>query len=212
MRHAPIYDWGEARARYDEGWSDGRIAKHLGCHQTTVIKWRRRSDLPPKISQSSPISEAERRLCRKMLRAGDSRKQIANLIGTSINTVGKERRKLGADPRLRRSGQNVSNAQVHVARNVESIMAELTRACRYISDPAIRDDVIGEMALDMLEDRLKPSEIKSKVRIYAGREFRKWASPFGPRSLDEEIGEDGLTLGMLIPCPQSISKLAELGQ
>jgi transposase len=45
---APDYDWVEALALYEKGFSDRAIAKELGCAPQTVNSWRRRENLPNK--------------------------------------------------------------------------------------------------------------------------------------------------------------------
>ena len=58
----------------------------------------------------------------------------------------------------------------------------------------IRDDVIGAMALAVVEGKLRPADIRQRVREYVTAQFRQF-SKYGPVSLDARLSEDGnLTL------------------
>jgi hypothetical protein len=53
----------------------------------------------------------------------------------------------------------------------------------------IRDDVIGAMALEIVEGRLRPADIRRRVREYVTAQYRQF-SKFGPMSLDARLSED----------------------
>lgn len=42
----PRFDWDKGRELYDQGMSDGQVAKILGCNKNSVQKWRERNHLP----------------------------------------------------------------------------------------------------------------------------------------------------------------------
>jgi hypothetical protein len=66
--------------------------------------------------------------------------------------------------------------------------------------PQIRDDVIGAMALEVVEGKLKTADICKRVREFITAQYRQF-SRFGPRSLDARLFEDGtMTLGDTITC------------
>jgi hypothetical protein len=56
----------------------------------------------------------------------------------------------------------------------------------------IRDDVIGVMALELVEGKLRPADIRRRVREYVTAQYRQF-SKFGPLSLDARLYEDGAT-------------------
>ena len=72
----------------------------------------------------------------------------------------------------------------------------LIRAAVPGSLPAqIRDDVIGSMAPELVEGKLRPSDIRRRVREYVTAQYRQF-SKFGPPSLDTRLFDDGTaTLG-----------------
>ena len=54
----------------------------------------------------------------------------------------------------------------------------------------VRDDVIGKMALEIVEGKLRPADIRRRVREYVTAQYRQF-SKFGPVSLDARLFEDG---------------------
>jgi hypothetical protein len=54
----------------------------------------------------------------------------------------------------------------------------------------IRDDVIGAMALEIVEGKLRPADIRRRVREYVSAQFRQF-SKYGRVSLDARLFEDG---------------------
>jgi hypothetical protein len=54
----------------------------------------------------------------------------------------------------------------------------------------IRDDVIGAMALAVVEGKLRPSDIRRRVREFVAAQFRQF-SKYGPASLDARLSDDG---------------------
>jgi hypothetical protein len=54
----------------------------------------------------------------------------------------------------------------------------------------IRDDVIGAMALEIVEGKLRPTDIRRRVREYITSQYRQF-SKFGHVSLDARLYDDG---------------------
>ena len=54
----------------------------------------------------------------------------------------------------------------------------------------IRDDVIGAMALEIVEGKLRPTDIRRRVREYITARYRQF-SKFGHVSLDARLYDDG---------------------
>jgi hypothetical protein len=69
----------------------------------------------------------------------------------------------------------------------------LIRAAVPGSLPAqIRDDVIGAMGLELVEGKLRPADIRKRVREFVTAQYRQF-SKFGPLSLDARLYDDGTT-------------------
>ncbi|QCB42349.1 hypothetical protein E5673_08985 [Sphingomonas sp. PAMC26645] len=61
---------------------------------------------------------------------------------------------------------------------------------------SVRDEVVSELSLAVLQGDLTLDQIRAHAKKYVGRAFQSWASGFGPKSLDEALGDDGSrTLG-----------------
>jgi hypothetical protein len=54
----------------------------------------------------------------------------------------------------------------------------------------IRDDVIGAMALEIVEGKLRTANIRRRVGGYVTAQYRQF-SKFGPVSLDARLSDDG---------------------
>jgi hypothetical protein len=54
----------------------------------------------------------------------------------------------------------------------------------------IRDDVIGKMALEIVEGKLRPADIGRRVREYVTAQFREFSN-FGRVSLDARLYDNG---------------------
>jgi len=85
-------------------------------------------------------------------------------------------------------------AQIHRAPSIADHGVDiflLIRSAVPTALPAqIRDDVIGAMALDVVEGKLRPTDIRRRVREYVTLQFRQF-SKYGPASLDARLSEDG---------------------
>jgi hypothetical protein len=85
-------------------------------------------------------------------------------------------------------------AQVHRAPSIADHGVDiflLIRSAVPTTLPAqIRDDVIGVMALEVVEGKLRPTDIQRRVREYVALQFRQF-SKYGPASLDARLSEDG---------------------
>jgi hypothetical protein len=81
-------------------------------------------------------------------------------------------------------------AQVHRAPSIADHGVDiflLIRSAVPTTLPAqIRDDVIGVMALEVVEGKLRPTDIQRRVREYVALQFRQF-SKYGPASLDAPV-------------------------
>jgi DNA-binding CsgD family transcriptional regulator len=58
-------------------------------------------------------------------------------------------------------------------------------------DRSVREEVVSELCLAVMQGDLTLESIKDHCDRFIGRAFSQWASAFGPRSLNETVGEDG---------------------
>jgi transposase len=201
----------EALKLYQNGMSDGEIAKHLCVTQSGVTRWRQRQGLPPNFAQQTRLDADKRRLARKLLREGMSAGQVAATIGCCYMTIQHIRRDIKQDPRLRGHGQTLRGVRHRTKRDAVAVLAELKAATRHVTDATIRDDVMGDMFLAMMEGKLSRDQIKTEARRYTGRAIDQWQSKWAPASIDEALTEDGLRLIDLIACPSAQAWLDSVG-
>lgn len=203
----------EALKLYNQGMSDGDIARHFGVTQSGATYWRQRQGLKPNVPATTlpQLSDEKRRKARKLLREGLTLEQVAREVGCGKRTVGKIRSKMKADDRLRKSGKILTGTRNTARKDAAAILDELKAATRRITDMSIRDDTMGEMFLAIMEGRLKRNQIKAEARRYSGKQVGLWQSPWAPISIDEELEEDGLRLIDLIACPSAQAWLDSVG-
>ncbi len=203
----------EARQLHAQGISDGDIARHFGVTQSGATRWRHKQGLPPNAPPKAlpQLPDEKTRRARKLLREGMTLEQVARDVGCSRRTVVKIRAKIKNDTRLHTSGKSLSSVRNAARRDAVAILAELKTATRHVTDAAIRDDVMGDMFLAMMEGRLERQQIKNEARRYSGRAIDQWQSRWAPASIDEALTEDGLRLVDLIPCPDAAAWLESVG-
>jgi hypothetical protein len=80
-----------------------------------------------------------------------------------------------------------------------------------MTDPTLRDDVISEMFLALLEGRLSRDQIGTEAKTYTGRAIGQWQSKWAPVSLDEDLTGEGFRLVDVIPCPRADDWLQAMG-
>lgn len=203
----------EARALLERGLTDTAIAKHFGVTQSGVTRWRNRNGLQPNRPHpgSGRLSAEQQRKARKLLREGATKEQVSREVGIAKDTVMRLRKQIAGDDRLWAHGRTLSGKRDALRRAGAALLQEVSDAARYVPDPVLRDDVIGDMVLAMFEGRLARERIRAEVRTYSGRAYRRWQSRWGPASLDEELGDGGFSLGDFLPCPQAAAWLESVG-
>jgi hypothetical protein len=78
--------------------------------------------------------------------------------------------------------------------------------------PDLIDDAVSDIWLALAEGRLSPDQISGQARRFRNRVIGDYASKFGPRSLDEEIGNgDGFRMLDLLKDHSSSDWLEEMG-
>jgi hypothetical protein len=94
----------------------------------------------------------------------------------------------------------------------EALMRRVRRAVGRALPLDILDDVVGDMFAALLDGSLPLGEIEGQCRKFGNRVLGQFASKFGPRSLDEELGEgEGFRLIDSIQDDRSSSWLEEMG-
>lgn len=146
-----------------------------------------------------------------MFREGATVGQVARAIGCSENTARKIRGQIKGDARLRGHGITLQGARNTARRDVAMILADMKAATRHVTDATIRDDVMGEMFLAIMEGRLERDRIKSEARRYTSRAIDQWQSRWAPASIDEDMTGEGFRLVDLIPCPSAAAWLESVG-
>jgi hypothetical protein len=148
---------------------------------------------------------------RKVVEALNEGKTIANVTASGPSYILSHRALLlfrQKHPKFERLVLRLStaNAKVHhaeaAARRTQVLRAPaidahgadifmLIRSAVPANPPAqIRDDVIGAMALEIVEGKLRPTDIRRCVREYVAVQYRQF-SKFGRVSLDARLFEDG---------------------
>ena len=196
-----------------EGKSDGDIARHFGVTQSGATRWRQRRGILPNVAPTTQprLSAEARRRARKLLREGATLEQVASTVGCCKRTAIKLRAAITGDDRLRKHGHSLQGERNEARRDAGQILAELKAATRHVADNALRDDVVGDMFLAMMEGRLSRDRIKIEARRYSGRAIDQWQSRWAPASIDEDLTGEGFRLVDLIACPSAAAWLESVG-
>jgi hypothetical protein len=191
---------------YNAGLSDTEIARELGLKQNTITAWRKSRRLAPHERRGfTPAQGAARMLLYQL---GWSDHHIAREQRVGRRSVGNWRaiRKLPANFRV---GVNERNQP---RPSVQSIAVRIRKAVGRSLSPDIIEDTVSDMMVAVLDGELPLRDIESKARRYGNRVLDRFASKFGPRSLDQELGsEEGFTLMDTLVDQSSSSWLEEMG-
>jgi len=120
-----------------------------------------------------------------------------------LPAIGKSRRKHVVKPK--QLGQAISPMSnplyAHIVASIGRGMA-----------PDLVDDAVSDMWLALAEGRLSPSQISAEAGKFRNRVIGSYASKFGPRSLDEDIGDgDGFRMLDLLKDHSSSDWLERMG-
>jgi transposase-like protein len=169
----------EALAMHLSGVSDCEIARHFDVNQSHVTRWRQ--SLGRKANeQPAVLSKEKRRKARTMLREGATKRQVAKALECHPRTVQHLRRELDGEPGLRQIGATERAIRRPLVNDAAAIMDELRRATRRMADQTLRDDVISEMFLAMMEGRLSRDRIAAEAKTYCSRAIGLWQSSGAP--------------------------------
>jgi hypothetical protein len=93
-----------------------------------------------------------------------------------------------------------------------SVVRRIRKAVGRALAPDVIEDIVADMMVAVLEGSLPLAEIEAEARRYGNRVLERFASKFGPRSLDQEIGDgEGFTLLDTLVDDSSSSWLEEMG-
>jgi hypothetical protein len=94
----------------------------------------------------------------------------------------------------------------------DPLYARIAAAVPRSIDPAIRDDIIGDAYIAILDGRAKVGQLTEVVKRARSKVFAAFANSFGPRSLDQVVaGTDDFTLMDTLRDESSSSWLEEMG-
>ncbi|MEG3178167.1 hypothetical protein U1872_18145 [Sphingomonas sp. RB3P16] len=142
---------------------------------------------------------------RNRLLAGEAVRLVAEHFGLPKMSVGGFLRSLNSDDRrvredtflvatARRRAAKLANAISNPqATNptADPLYAEIAKSVSRRIDPALRDDMISQAYLEVLEGRLDPQHLREGMRKVRGRVFSAFANPWGNMSIDAPTREDG---------------------
>ncbi len=122
-----------------------------------------------------------------------------------LPAIGKSWRKHMARPKAKPLGQPISPMSnplyAHIVASIGRGMA-----------PDLVDDAVSDIWLALAEGRLSPQRISAEAGKFRNRVIKSYASKFGPRSLDEDIGDgDGFRMLDLLKDHSSSGWLEKMG-
>jgi len=185
-----------AKELYALGETDGAIGRALHVGQDSVTRWRQRNNLPPNARgyARAKLDAAQRRQIRHLLKDGASRKQISDRLGVGKSSVSMVRKTVSDKGSMRQCGMTVLNQRRVAVKNADQLYKRIILAVGRKGDAANAGDAVNDIYLAVMEGHLRPDQIESAAPRYVSRVTRQFANSFGPRSLDEEIGEDGFSM------------------
>ena len=155
-----------------------------------------------------PFPEPQETLAVEALLRGEVVADIAKAASVSPDSIWRLRLSLTDDQRADRARA----VRARIARGPglqgEALMARIQASVSKRLDPVLRDDVVGELYLAVLEGRLEVEQLGAAVKSFVNRGLSEWQSAYGPRSLDQKLFSDGSrTLGDLIEDRTAICEL-----
>lgn len=197
------------RADYRRGLNDNQLAALWGIHPYSVLLWRQRQKLPTNCPETRHLSNEERAARMLLYSFGYSDARIAKEQSRCSSTISKWRKVLSLSPNRRR------DQSLHIGgrRKAESaLMDRIRRSLPPYMSPADRDDAASDLFLAVMSGAIPIAEIEGRAKKFGNKVIEQFASKFGPRSLDEELGdEDGFRMIDLIRDDRSSSWLEEMG-
>lgn len=179
----------ERLALYEQGLDDGQIAKALGVVKKTIFDWRQLHGLPTRNSvHFSPEQHAARTLLYQM-GYSDARIAREQRVGWRRIQAWRKRRDLPAHD------FNIGGRWSRSSLKGDTVLDRIKRAIGRALPRDVADDAVSDLYVAVLTGAVALDRIEAEARKFGNRVLNQFASKFGPRSLDEEIGDsDGFTL------------------
>lgn len=150
-------------------------------------------------SRARPLPAAKARSVTKALLRGEIAENIAKAIGIGIRRVWEVRRSLSAEQLDQRARAVRRRSDRTAADDTGRWMAMVQKAVPKRIDRAIRDDIVAELHLAVLEGRLEPGQISAAARSFVSAGLKEWDDFNAPKSLHQPVGGDpDNTVGDLI--------------
>jgi hypothetical protein len=192
---------------YEQGLTDREIAARVGIRPNTVVVWRRERGLAVNSSGRGPKAP----LCdaRKLLYdLGWSDGRIAKEQQVDKGSVRQWRHRRNLPANFSRRGKGPKCRQI----DMEQVRAGVVSAVGRRLPSHIAEDAASDLMLAVLEGHVPLDRIATEARRFGNRVLERYASKFGPRSLDEDLGdEDGRRMIDMIEDDRSSSWLEEMG-
>jgi DNA-binding CsgD family transcriptional regulator len=148
---------------------------------------------------------ARRQQIVELIMSGATYQEIGERIGMSGQSVRKsyERRLTDTQRRIRRRMQAVR--VLNCRRRKPAPQHDATPVRPALRDPLyaaidgklprglpadLRDEIVSDMYIFALERRMTAEQVCSRTRRFVNRAYSKWASKFGPLSLDQKLIDD----------------------
>lgn len=162
-----------------------------------------------------PFPKAKEALAIDALLRGDLVAEVAQAVGASASSVWRLRATLSDEHRAQRALAMRARLKIERGRQGELLMDRIKAVMPRGLDAVLRDDVVGEIYLAVIEGRVEPEQIGAVARSFVNRGLREWQPFYGPRSLDAAIGTDGSrTLADLVGDETAVDAIGdiEIGQ
>lgn len=199
------------RQGYAMGLGDKKLAQFVGVSENAALNWRQRRALPsnnPDRAHLSPEARAARMLLYSF---GYSDARIAKEQRVRRSTIERWRAVLKLPANRAYAWDKTTRAR----RGAESkqLIARIKRALPAYLSPADRDDAAGDLFMAVMSGKIPIGEIEKRATRFGNTVINAYASKFGPRSLNEELGDDGdgFTMIDMIADERSSSWLEEMG-
>jgi hypothetical protein len=194
-------------ALYEQGLTDREIAIRTGVRPNTVVVWRRERDLA--VNPSDRGNKAPQAQSRQLLyELGWSDGHIARVQHVDKASVRDWRRRRHLPANFSRRGGTPRRQQI----DMESVRARIVSAVGHRLPPDIAEDTVSDLMIAVIEGTLSLEAIERESRRFGNKVLERFASKFGPLSLDEELGdEDGRRIIDMIADERSSDWLEEMG-
>lgn len=158
-----------------------------------------------------PLPEPMETLAIQALRRGDSIHEIAKAVGVGRDSILRLRQTFTVEERDQRARAMRARAKQNRELQPERLLASIKSAVSNRIDAALRDDVISEIYLAVIEGRIEPEQVRAVVRSFVSKGMAEWQPLHGPRSLNQSAFEDGgATVGDLVGDSTAIEQMDEL--